>query len=347
MTKSNLESSSITACPEGPTEIRRESLSTYAVVRLMTEFWILVAFSILAGHTLVYETKDSVEYSNFYGSIESGAIFGEYGYEPLYNISAAVAKLLFGLNYDSFASILVFVSLSIKFFLFSRGASSTTIKIAYLCTLYWIFEYLVLRQSVALSFCFLAFELRENKVRSWILMAMGCAMHYSTIALVPVLFFQRLFGANQNIKKIFIVQSVVLIIIIPLGLVQLQDYSRFFNYILKNDADYFNIWGVPRLVILFSICYYGYRNRNQLDINSCLILYVILLTTEVGAIIFRLSLVSIRVVDFGVLASFILVGRRPFSNTGVGRMLFWSLFIEQVFTRTLDGPAFVLMLLKS
>ena len=319
----------------------------FVLLRVISELYLISLLAFLAGYNVIYQTTDSVEYDSYYNSITNEMIFGENGYEPLFNLLASVSKLVLKIDYNFFASILVFIALYIKFSLLSRRENSIILKLAYLCTLYLVFESLTLRAAVAISFGYLAFELRQQKILSWLFMMLGCLMHYSLLIFAPILLFYKILEKKEDLPKNIILHSIAFLIGIPLSIEVIINYNdRFANHVIANP-DYFNIWGTPKIIIILLLLFYTYKRRANLDKTSCLLLYVFSIVTFIGASIFQFSMLSIRIVDIGIFSAYLIAGNRWFLNNFTGIFLFTLLILEQIFMRTLNAPELILQILKS
>jgi hypothetical protein len=209
-----------------------------------------------------------------------------------------------------------------------------------------VFESLTLRAAVAISFGYLAFELRHKKILSWFLMLVSCLMHYSLFLFVPILLFYKILEKRDSLPINIFFHSISLLIGVPLSIEAIIYNERFADYVI-NNPDYFNIWGIPKIIILFLLIFYAYKRRADLDKTSCLLLYTLSITTVIGVSIFQFSMLSIRIVDIGIFSAYLIAGNRWFFNNFTGIFLFTLLISEQIFMRTLNAPELILRILNS
>lgn len=312
-------------------------------LRWVFEKYFIFLLAVAAGYNLIFETTDSLQYSGYYDSITEEKVFGEHGFEPLYNALSSIAKLVLHIEYEVFATILAFISLNIKFNILKKSDNAVFLKYVYVVTLYFVFESLRLRSAFAISFCYLAIYQRESLWRSWVLLIFACLFHYSALIFCPILLFNKKLEDKNYVLGAILLSGAVLVVLSQV-LHEFLFYDRFAAYIL-NNPDYFNTWGIPRVLILFSIVICVLKKRMILSKDGILNLYIGGVTTIAAALFFKYSLLSIAFIDLSILSFFLLIGDRAIQRWSVAYLLFWLLVIEQLATRVLDVPRTVLILM--
>lgn len=116
-----------------------------------------VGLSIAAGYRHFGIGRDYIEYINFYNSVTPFFISGYSRFEIGFEISAWFFGSVLNLPYELFASIIIFMSLSIKFYLIKLHLRSSIIAvISYLLLFYPTHEYTQVRAAIAIAFGYLA-----------------------------------------------------------------------------------------------------------------------------------------------------------------------------------------------
>ena len=318
-------------------------------IKLFTlNFLFLIFLTWLASYNIIFETTDSVIYQEYYESIgiendyetvfgfreaiESTAL-GAKGFEPAFNLLATISKLELNLSFNNFVFLLIFFSLAIKFFLFFRRENSFFRILAYLLTLYFVFECLTIRNALAISLLFLAFEYRENKIFSIFILIVACLTHYSIIIFSPLLFFYKKLENNELFNKNFKYLSISILILFFIFYIFLYSYGRL-SFYLEGNPDNINIYGIPKFILIWCYFYYLYSNLKLMDKNSSMLFAIGSTTIAFATIIFYFSLFSIRVLDVGIL-SFYLIEDNSFRNRDLGRFIVFLYILQEVIVRTL------------
>ena len=320
------------------------------LVSIFVNVALLATLAWLAGYNIIFQTTDSVIYEKYYDSIElvngyekvfdftialEGVALGELGFEPFFNLLATISKLQLKLNFNDFVSLLMFISLSIKFYIFSRHKHAVFSKFAYLLTLYFVFECLITRGAFAISLLFLAFEFRKYYWAACLFLILACLTHYSIIIFAPILIFYKVFENKERLYENLKYAFLLIVAFVIIVYVYLYSFGRFSHYIMDNPAN-LNIYGMPRYLLLWMMVGYYVTYKKNLTENACFLLFVGTFALMLSSITFYFSLFSIRVLDIGVL-SFYLINNDNFKNRQVGNFIFGMYILEEFLIRTLPS----------
>jgi len=327
-----------------------------ALIRI-SESIFLVVLSLLAGYgTFKGVTQDSQVYNSYYQSISYDNILGkEIYFEYLYKVFASFAKLILNLNYQLYASLLVFISLRIKLFLFVKRQYSILLIISYMLVMYPIYESLVLRAALAISLVFLAFEVREDgKVLSLVLLLTGVLLHYSLLLMVFVWVFYPLL-----VKKEIAIRFLVFFLCAGLIFYNFYLHSPFVNkyvdgrligYIIRS-ADYFNIWSLPKVFLLTVLSYLLYKNIDGSSFKGkntlMIMMFIAVLHSIVAVIFFNISILYVRMMDLGILGFYLVSTHSHFKDKSLIRLVFFVFIVYEIMVRLLEMPYWVTKLINS
>jgi hypothetical protein len=317
------------------------------------EFMLLAVLGILAGYNILYETTDSVVYMGHYNSVSWDSIFGNgVNFEPFYKLLVSFSALILNIEYQLFASLLVFVALSIKFYLFSNRYNSIYLKIAYVLTLYPFYESLRIRAALGIALVFLALELRHKKYTSLTLVLMGVFTHYSLIFFLLFWLHYNYFNNLKNIKKLIKI-AVVLGIVFTLGFsyfVQFIDYfdQRLLTYII-DDKGYINIWILPKYLLMLLLSYYMIFNQpKNINLHNTYNIYIFIGTIFLGLSIltFKINLLSLNLLDIGMFSYLLIATNSLLYNKELIRFLFILLILLEVLFRIFQLPVLIIALVR-
>ena len=104
---------------------------------------------------------------------------------------------------------------------------------------------------------------------------------------------------------------------------------------MDNPAN-LNIYGIPRYLMLWMLVGYYFTYKKHLTKNACFLLFIGTYALMLSSITFYFSLLSIRVLDIGVL-SFYLINNDNFKNRQVGKFIFGMYIIQEFLFRTLPS----------
>jgi hypothetical protein len=315
-----------------------------------SEFILLIILSLLAGYTILMEVnQDYYVYSRYYDSISIANPLGkEIYFEYFYKVVASFSKLILNLEYEIFVCLLVFISLSIKFHLFSKRNYSLYLKLAYLGIMYLLYESLQIRVTVGLAFIFLAFEYREKKILSLISLLIGVFFHYSLILMIPIWLFYNYF-INQKKAIKFLIFSLIGGIVFYhffLHTAFVAEYidGRLLGYIRRNP-DYFNIWYFPRVFLLTILSYLMYTNLNKdtFEGKDTVLIFMFIATSHfiLSIIFYKITMLHIRFLDIGVLGYYLASTNTNFKNKSLIRFVFSIYIVSEIFVRTIGMPTLV------
>jgi hypothetical protein len=318
-----------------------------------SELLFIIVLSLLAGYNVFYDnSQDFAIYSAHYYSVSWDNYLGDEDlyFEYLYKLLVAFSVLVLRVDYYVFASLIAFVSLQIKFYLFSKRPYALFLKIAYLLTLFPFNECLRTRSALALAFVFLAVELRHRKFLSLILVLFGAFMHYSFMPFVLIWFF---YNYLDDIKKArlflrigFVVGIVTTILFqyidVILGFFAFIDF-RIIAYLIE-DAGYFNVWILPKYFLLGLISYLVLKNK--LDSLNTVLIFVATSFMILSFSIIKINMLSLGIFELGFFAYFLVVTNQSLTNKSFIRFLFFVVILMDFAFKILELPVFILWLLK-
>lgn len=315
-----------------------------------SKFIFLITLSLLAGYNvLLGQTQDSIVYSNYYNSITHDSPLGdEIYFEYLYKISASFSRLVLRVDYEIYATVLIFISLSIKFYLFSKRPYSLYLIIAYLVIMYPMQESLALRAAVAISFVFLAFEFRSKKVVSLCLLSFGIFFHYSLMLMAPIwVFYSFLTDKKKAIKLLifaFVSGMIFYNFFLHSSFVSQYIDKRLIGYVISNP-NYFNIWSTPHVLFLSILSYLLYANIDNNDFKGkdtvLIFMFIGVLHLILAVVFFNVSMLYMRFVDVGILGFYLASTSSNFKNKSLIRLVFIVIITYEIMTKFLDVPYLV------
>lgn len=141
--------------------------------------WLVLTLA--AGFRVFGHDLDYLQYQQFYLELDS-LDFSAFRYEPGFILFSWLSKCIFGLNFTAFLTLIVGVSLAVKFYLLRQGKYFWPLIGCYFLSLYLIHEMTQIRAALGISFAFLATFLfhRRRIVLSVVLFLLAFSMHYST-----------------------------------------------------------------------------------------------------------------------------------------------------------------------
>lgn len=313
------------------------------------EHIIILLLSIVAGYNLIYETTDSVIYREHYSSISYYNPLGdEIYFELLYKIAASLGVLLLHIPYEAFASLLAFISLQIKFYLFSQRAYSLYLKIAYILTLYPFYESLRMRAALAIALVYLALELRNKKSLSLFCLLLGIFFHYS---LMPFLLIWLIYYHIDDIKKtrriikiLFLAFAILFINFqaIDIGIFDFIDF-RILAYFL-GDEGYINIWSFPKFFLLSWITYLFLKE--QLSPLHTVLFFTASIFLMFSVLVYKINIISLSLLDIGIFSYYLIATNQKLKSHSIIGLLFFSTVMMEFLFRILQLPVLLIALLK-
>ena len=310
----------------------------------------MIILSLLAGYNvLLGQTQDSTVYGNYYNSITYDNPLGdEIYFEYLYKILTSFSRLVLRIDYEVYAAVLIFISLSIKFYLFSKRPYSLYLIIAYLLIMYPMQESLALRIAVSVSFIFLAFEFRSKRVASLCLLSFAIFLHYSLILMAPIWVFYSLLVDKKRAIKLLIFAFVSGVVFYNFFLhssfVSQYIDARLIGYVISNP-DYFNIWSTPHVLLLSVLSYLLYANINDDDFKGkdtvLIFIFIGVFHLILSVVFFNVSMLHMRFIDIGILGFYLASTNSNFRNKSLIRLVFTAVIAYEIMTKTLDVPYLV------
>jgi hypothetical protein len=327
-------------------------MSTRRMFLVYSELLFIVILSLVAGYNVFYEnSQDFAIYSEHYNSVSWDNYLGDDVYfEYLYKLLVAFGVLVLRLDYYVFASLIAFVSLGIKFYLFSKRPYAFFLKIGYLFTVFPFYECLRTRSGLALAFVFLAIELRHRKILSLALVLFGAFLHYSFMPFVLIWIFYYFLGDVKNARLLLVLGFVVSIVIailfsyinIILGFFTFIDF-RILAYLIE-DSGYFNIWILPKYFLLGLISYLVLKNK--LDSLNTILIFVATGFILLSFSIIKINMLSLGIFDIGFFSYFLILTNHSLTNKSLIRFLFVVILLVDFAYKILNLPALILWFFK-
>jgi hypothetical protein len=328
-------------------------MSSEKIFFAYSEFLFIVVLSVLAGYNVFYNnSQDFIIYSAHYNSVTWDNYLGDEDvyFEYLYKLLAALGVLVFKVDYYVFASIIAFISLQIKFYLFSKRTYSLFLKIGYILIIYPFYECLRTRSGLALAFVYLAIELRSRKKLSLVLVLIGASLHYS---FMPFVLIWLLYNYLDDIKKArfllgigFVVGVVIAVLFkyidVIFGFVAFIDF-RILAYLIE-DAGYFNVWILPKYFLLGLISYLVLKN--QLDSLNTILIFIATSFMILSFSVIKINMFSLGLFDIGFFAYFLVVTSQSLINKSIIRFIFFIVILMDFAFKILQLPLFILWLIK-
>lgn len=319
---------------------------------LYVEFVLIILLSLLAGYNIFYDnSQDYTIYSGHYNSVTWDNYLGiDIYFEYLYKLIVAFSVLILHIDYYLFASLIAFISLSIKFYLFSKRPYAIYLKIGYLLTLYPFYECLRTRSGLAIALVYLAIELRDKRFLSLCLLLFGSFLHYSFI---PFILIWLIYDYLDDIKRVrFFLKFVFVVGIIMVILFQYIDmilgYLSFIDFrimaYLIEDKGYFNIWVLPKYFLLFWISYLILKNR--LDSINTILIFIATSFMILSFAIVKINILSLSILDISIFGYFLVITNQNLINKSLIRLLFIIIILMDFTFKILELPVFILYLLK-
>ena len=313
-------------------------------VYLNSLFIILVPIlAYLSGYNILFETTDSVVYREFYENLDVNNPLDSVQFEYGFVILAFIGKAIFKLGYFSWVSIINLISLSIKFWLFSKQRNSILIILIYVFLLFPFYECLVVRASIAHAVVLFALNYYSSKkIKYLFAILVASSLHISVLLFLVPIVFPNFWHKSISPSKVLVV-FLSLILIKQSLILLLEFYPRVAPYYYDNPK-YFNSWGIPRIVIILLAWFYYFR---KLKSNfGILCSNLVILFTVFAISTFEFSLFSIRVLDLILPLYFILliVHLKHFKLGGYYLLL--ALIFELFFVRSIDGAVHTVNFIK-
>lgn len=328
--------------------------SKYKLLVLYAEFVFIIILSLLAGYNIIYETTDSVIYKAHYESITWENYLGdEIYFELLYKLFASFSALFLNIEYELYASLLAFLALSIKFYLFSRRPYALYLALAYLITLYPFYESLRMRAGLAIALVFLAIELRNHKIWSLVLLCLGVGLHYSLAPFVAVWLLYYYLSDIKNTKRLlylFVIGGIVAFIMFRY-LEFMLDYLDFrvLAYIIE-DAGYFNIWSIPKHFLIGILSYLMINHILEQDQKiykkTVVLLFISTAFWILSLLTIKINMLSVGLLDIGIFGYFLTVTQANFKNKALIRFVFFLIIILDILFKIFELPVLIIKILN-
>ena len=319
---------------------------------LYAELILILVLSLLAGYNIFYDnSQDYTIYSGHYNSVSWDNYLGvEVYFEYLYKLLVAFSVLILQIDYYMFASLIAFISLSIKFYLLSKRPYAIYLKIGYLLTIYPYYECLRTRSRLALAFVYLAIEFRDRKFISLGFVLFGAFLHYSFMPFVLIWIFYNYLNDIKKTKKLLMFGFFIGIIIailfnyldVILGFLSFVDF-RIWAYFVE-DKGYLNVWIFPKYFLLGWISYLVLKNK--LDSLNTILIFIASSFTILSFSVMKINILSLSILDIGLFAYFLVATNQNLTNKSLIRFLLFTVILMDFTFKILELPVLILHLLK-
>ncbi len=303
---------------------------------------LLPILAYLSGYNILFETTDSVVYREFYETLDIDNPFNLPQFEHGFVVLAFIGKAFFKLGYYHWVTLINLISLTTKFWVFSKQKNYLLITAIYIFLLFPFYECLVVRASLAHAFVLFALHYFLNsKIKYLLTILVASTIHISMLLfLVPFLIPKFWESTISPTKALLLFLSLVLVK--QFLILLLEFYPRVAPYYYDNPK-YFNSWGIPRVVIILLAWFYFFRiSKSNFEIlcsNFIIVFTVFAIST------FEFSLFSIRIVDLILPLFFIMIVNLKKYKQG-GYYLMLALIIELFFVRSIDGAMHTVNIIK-
>lgn len=304
---------------------------------------VLPFMAYLSGYNILFSTTDSIAYKEFYEILDVDQSFLLSNFEYGFTILAFIGKKIFHLGYYNWITGVNLLSLSIKFWVFSRHKNYLFISFVYIFFLFPFYECLVVRAAFGHSIVLYALHyFFDRKLMYTFTVLLAFSIHSSMILFLPLILIPT-FG-KTSVTPFWVIVGIFSLIILKQFIIYfLEFYPRIAPYYYENPK-YFNIWGIPRVALLFIGWFCLFKklaSKRDIFWSNQIIVFMI-----IAIITFEFSLFSIRIIDLILPLFFILLVENLKLFKLKGYYLFIMLIAELFYIRTVDGPGVTLLILK-
>ena len=323
-------------------KITSKSLNLYFKYLIFLLFPIL---SYIAGRNLLFPTTDSEQYKDFYNNLDYEKIL-DFDFEIGFSYLAYIFKSAFSFSYYNFVTFFIFFGLALKMYVFSKYRNFVLYFILYTICLFVFFEALIVRASVAIAIVIYSYSIIENKyLRSLLCFLISILFHSSmAVFILPYLILKTI---KKGINTKYVLILFLFTFVISFKLFDLLFLiPRFGVYFILNP-EYFNIWGLPLVLISIVSIYFIIKNYNNLDLFRRCLVYESIFLMFLTILFYKISMVSIRFHDLAhVIILFLLCSIITKNNFKISFCLLFVYSFLLLFLKVFDGPAFILEIIK-
>lgn len=294
----------------------------------------LIFLSLASGNRWLGPGRDYYEYRSFYDGL-SLKNWENFRYEKGFILLSLFSKSGLGLEYSSYLSILVAISLIIKFYLIYLYTKSLLWAIlVYTLLFYPIHEYTQIRSAVALAFSYLGFHLLFNeKIKlSLVSFIFGLLFQFSIAIMLMVavtVYIYRRFGLKKLITAV-ISAAIFIVPIIGLVISMIIDVNPIALSYAQNagNADTANIYSINNIIYFVIIIIYF---LTKWDKSTYPYLFLLLFGLIFSLLTNNIPVFSYRVKEiFAVSSVFLVFQERAISQKTIPALLltvsgFWTL----------------------
>jgi hypothetical protein len=154
-------------------------------------WFVIIVISLIAGLASGYRWlgwgRDYYDYLLAYANVDPGFSLSYSRFEPAYNALSWLFKIVLGLEYEPFATVLVAVGLAMKLYLIHRYLRYAWLAtIVYFLFLYPLHDYTQIRISLGIAFGFWAmqFVLSRRWLMALVALALSVLFHYTMLVFI-------------------------------------------------------------------------------------------------------------------------------------------------------------------
>jgi hypothetical protein len=302
-------------------------------------------YSYVAGRNLLFSTTDSEQYFEFYKNLDFESIF-DFQFEIGFSYISYLFKNVFSFSYYNFVTFFIFFGLALKMHVFSKYRNFVLYFLLYTLCLFVFFEALIVRASVAIAIVIYAYSIIEKKfLRSLLCLLISILFHSSMAVFILPFLILKTIKKGINIK--YVIVLLLFTFIISFKLFDFLFFiPRFGVYFILNP-EYFNIWGLPLVLISIISIYFISNNYKNLDLFRKCLVYESIFLTFLTILFYKISMVSIRFHDLAhVIILFLLCSNMTKYNFKISFCLLFVYSFLLLFLKVFDGPAFILEIIK-
>lgn len=229
---------------------------------------ICTSLSVIAGFRMFGIDPDYNNYQIYYESITKDISLNSSRFEYGFFIFTWFIKNILRFDFNFFLIAVAFISLGLKFYLFSRNRYILFIIFLYVLLLYPLHEMVQIRLSLAIGFGSLAIYFSStNRLLTIICAIFSLFLHYSLILFVAIaLIPNNLIDIIQKSKLLVVCVTVVIAF---LGASFWEIFAHFNPmlelYVQNSDLDPVNVFSTQTAALLILLCL-GWRNLSEMNL---------------------------------------------------------------------------------
>lgn len=211
--------------------------------------------------------SDYLAYVRFYESLNSTFDIAQTRFEPGFYSISFFFKTVLGLDIFWVMFFVSFVSLLIKFYLFSKNKNYILIGFLYLISFAPLHEMTQVRAALGIAFAFLALYKKHEgeNLQAFFLLIIAISLHYSTIYIGLALVIPKGFVTNKLNMKSVLFYSLCATFVVYLAFNLIISFFPIIDlYVKRASTETFNFMSV-RVVFLIPVLVLGFLSFKNLD----------------------------------------------------------------------------------